>query len=168
MALRLVRLRAPPMSGTTPIRPRRSRTSRHLNVCRSGRCAPRGARKAARSRLGGIRFPRSEPKDSLPEVLRRLLQAGKVERVSLLDRGVRGSLAPAPVGQEPRGLEPVPIAPGLVAGDVPPKLGERPPVLADQFTGGPRKPFRPAARVAADWPGRKPRPVTPPVAPPLF
>jgi len=42
--------------------------------------------------------------------------------ISLFDRGVRGSLAPAPIGQKPWGLGPVGGALGLVAGDVPPEL----------------------------------------------
>jgi hypothetical protein len=61
----------------------------------------------------------------LPEVLSRLLQVGQIEWIGLLDRGVGGSLAPTPVSQEPGGFKPVPVAPGLVAGDVPPELSQR-------------------------------------------
>jgi hypothetical protein len=98
--------------------------------------------------LGLIRVI-SKPKDPRPELLRRPLQRGQVERVAF-QRLEGRSLAPATIGQEPGSLQPVGVAAGLVAGDIPLELSECHPVLADQLAGGTGEALRPAAGVAGD------------------
>jgi hypothetical protein len=78
-----------------------------------------------------------------------------LERVSFFDRSEGRSLAPTLVGEELARFEPVGVAPGLVAGDVPPELSDCHPVLADQLAGRLGQlslTLRPAARVAGDAP----------------
>jgi len=70
--------------------------------------------------------------------------------VPLAVRRAGRRLAPAPVGQELQGFEPVGVTAGLITGDVPPEPGKGKAILANTLAGGSGKALRATAGVAAD------------------
>jgi hypothetical protein len=133
---------------------RRRRTSGHVGgVGRSsGRLSSPGHNWSSPG-LGLVRVRTlHKTQDAGPKLLRRRLHVSEIKRVTI-KWFETSRLAPASVCQETARFQAVRVAPHGVAGDRPPELSERQPILADQSPCCLGKRLRPSARVARlAWP----------------